>query len=143
LIVGILVNQFHGQGIRWRILLLSIPVGSKQAEWAHVSADSAFALFTQNAAVFVDIRPGEDFDIDHIPEALPLPFFDFFNHPAPFKRKNKDATYVLYDFERHSKRVRLTARQLSKCGFKKVFVLYGGFAEWLDKSFPVKSGGES
>jgi len=142
LFVGILVNQFHGQGIRWRILLLSVPTGSKQTEVAHVSVDSAFTLFTQSSAVFVDIRLREDFEIDHIQGALPLPLFDFFTNPAPFKRKNRDATYILYDFERHSKKVRLTARQLSKYGFKKVIVLHGGFAEWLERSLPVESGGE-
>lgn len=141
LFIGILVNQLHSKGIRWQILMLSIPNFSKQAEWTYVSSDSAFGLFLQQAAIFVDIRPKDEFEIDHIPGALSLPFFEFFDQTDIFSKQDKDATYILYDLERNSRKVRLLTRQLRKYGLNEVAVLRGGFTEWLYMTFPVEPGG--
>lgn len=141
LFIGILANQFHGKGIRWKILLLSLPGASNQTDWATVSVDSAFFLFLQQEAVFVDTRHREDFQVDHIPDAITLPFFEFFDHTDLFHDRERNAVYILYDLERNSKNVRLMARQLARNGFTRVFVMRGGFVEWLDKKYPVERGG--
>lgn len=62
LVIGILANQFHSKGIRWRILLLSLPGASNQVGWTTISVDSAFFLFLQQEAVFIDTRHREDFE---------------------------------------------------------------------------------
>jgi len=140
LFLGILMNQYIAQGIRWPLLALSVTDTSRQIGWAYTSTDSAFALFLQKEAVFVDIRPDSDFAVDHIPDALSAPFFTFFHNRSLFQKLNKDSVYLLYDLERNSKNVRLMARRLVKDGFKQTFVLRGGYVEWLDKTYPVELG---
>lgn len=140
LCVGIAVNQFHTRGIRWQILLLSLPWTNSQSGWFYMSTDSAFVSFLQNKAAFIDIRPLDEYEIDHVPEALSFPFFEFFDHASLLRDQDKDGAYILYDFERNSKPVRLIARQMVKNGFEHVSVLRGGMAEWLYKTFPVEQG---
>ena len=140
LFVGILVNQVQNKGIHWKILLLSLPSTSNPTGLTYVSTDSAFFGYLQQEAVFVDIRLCDDFEIDHIPGALSQPVFDFFNHTDLFEPRERDAKVILYDLERNSKNVRLMARQLVKEGFKNVFIMRGGFVEWLDKTYPVEKG---
>ena len=88
----------------------------------------------------MDIRPDSDFAVDHIPDALSVPFFTFFHNRSLFQKLNKDSVYLLYDLERNSKNVRLMARRLVKDGFKQTVVLRGGYVEWLDKTYPVELG---
>jgi rhodanese-related sulfurtransferase len=140
LCVGIAVNQFHTRGIRWQILLLSLPWASSQSGWAYMSTDSAFVAFLQHEAVFIDMRSADDYEIDHIPGALSLSFFEFFDRSSFVKHQDKNAKYILYDFERNSKPVRLMARQMAKYRFQSVSVLRGGLSEWLYRSFPVEQG---
>ena len=140
LIVGILVNQFHNKGIRWNILLLSLPEFSYQPEWTTVSTDSAFFLFLQQEACFIDIRHGDDFEIDRIPGSISLPFFNYFENTDLMAGRDRVADYILYDFQRHSKSVRLVAKRLIKDGFRHIYVMQGGYIEWLDRKYPVEGG---
>ena len=136
------MNQFHEQGIRWRILALSLSINSNQSGWTTISTDSAFSSFLQEQAAFIDIRPEEDYNTDHIPGAISLPFFPFFKKPDLFQNRDKDTIVILYDLERNSKKVRMLGRQLHSMGFKQVKVLRGGYVEWLDKGYTVEKGYE-
>ena len=138
LILGFFVNQAHPRGIGWRLLLLSVDTQSRREAWNPISADSAFVHFMMKTAVFIDIRPGEEFDLDHIPDARSIPFHDF------FKRRVIDEVYetvlVLYAFEPMSTRPRLMAQQLRKMGYTCVMFIRNGFSEWLERGFPTERG---
>jgi rhodanese-related sulfurtransferase len=138
LFIGIIVNQFLNQGIPLRVLMLSIPGKSGWKHYQTATADSAFFHFLEESAVFVDIRPQKDFDMDHVPGALSLPFREFFAEPSLFKDQDRETTYILYDAELNSRPVRLMGRQLEKMGFQNILILRGGFIEWLDRTFPVE-----
>lgn len=142
LLVGIVLNQLISQGMRWRMLMLSIPGKSSWNHYSTTTVDSAFFCFLEKTHTFVDIRSKKDFDIDHVPDALSLPFRDFFNSPAMFEEQEKDAAYILYDAEINSRPVRLVGQQLEKMGFTNILILRGGFIEWLDRTFPVQGGEE-
>ena len=139
--VGIVVNQLHRNGIQWRVLILSIPMSGLDKDWNYVSTDSCFSVFLSEEAVFVDIRPRQDFEIDHVPGAFSVPFFEFFNDIDRIKTWDKDDVTILYDLERHSRTARLMARQLVKEGFRNVSIMQGGFVEWLDRMYPVERSG--
>ena len=140
LLIGIIVNGFHSRGIHWKILLLSLPGLSQQAGWHFVSSDEAFASFLQDHVIFVDSRPRDDYEIDHIPGARSVPFFDYFRNPAMMNQEDAEARYILYDQERNSRQVRLLARQLARDGYRQVTVMRGGFVEWLYKGYPSEKG---
>jgi rhodanese-related sulfurtransferase len=140
LAVGVVVNQLHRNGIQWRVLILSIPMSGLDKDWNYVSTDSCFSAFLSGEAVFVDIRSRQDFEIDHVPDAISVPFFDFFNDIDRIETWDKDDVTILYDLERHSKTARLMARQLVKEGFQHVSIMRGGFVEWLDRMYPVEQG---
>src|SRR4030042_1515827 len=140
LILGFLVNQVHPRGIGWRLLLLSVDAQSRREAWNPISADSAFVHFMMRTAVFIDIRPGEEFALDHIPGARSVPFHDFFRHP--FIGREREGVLVLYAFEPMSTRPRLVAQQLGKMGYTGVMFIRNGFSEWLERGFPTERGGQ-
>lgn len=138
LILGFLVNQAHPRGIGWRLLLLSVDAQSRREAWNPISADSAFVHFMMRTAVFIDIRTGEEFELDHIPGARSVPFRDFFRHPVI--GQERETVLVLYAFEPMSTRPRLVAQQLLKMGHPDVMFLRNGFSEWLERGFPTERG---
>ena len=140
LFVGIMANQIARKGMPWRVLKFSLPGITSMKDLNFVPADSALTLFFFQEAVFVDVRTENDFQIDHVKGAETLPFIDFLRDPARFDGKDKSSTYVLYDFERHSRNVRLVAHQLQKNGFEDVRIMLGGFSEWMYKEYPTESG---
>ena len=89
----------------------------------------------------MDIRPKDEFDIDHVPGAFALPFYEFFENPEQSEDFYRDSVYILYGSERYSKRVRLVARQLGKLGFENIHIMFGGYIEWLDRGYSTESGG--
>lgn len=134
--VGGIVNLFHPQGIPPALLLTSIKT---HGPWHRISPDSAFALFTQNQALFLDIRPQKDYRIEHIPNAISLPFFEFFQNLKKFKKNYpKEKTYILYGDESTMHQARLMASQLDQLGFKKVATMYGGLPLWLEIGYPIE-----
>jgi rhodanese-related sulfurtransferase len=142
MLTGIVVNQLSDQGIRFRMLMLSLPGRSGWNHFATTTADSAFFCFLEGSHIFVDVRTEKDFNIDHVPDALSLPFRSFFNTPSLFEDQDRSAAYILYDAEINSRSVRLVGLQLQKMGFKQILILRGGFIEWLDRTFPVEGGKE-
>jgi len=140
LIIGIVVNQLMERGIPWRILLLSLPIGSEQSGWEYISTDSAFMALSEENTRFVDVRSPDEFKIDHIPGAVSLPFFDFFQNPSTFHTDGNGSLLILYDAERNSRNVRLIARLLHKEGFEKINVIHGALAEWLYMGYLMETG---
>jgi len=140
LLIGTFVNQFHNRGIKWYILqltMITIPGGS---ECVTISADSAFFRFIQKSAVFIDVRTSDEFGVDHIPGALSLPFFSFFNNHDQFKQEDKNTTYILYCFRSDCYHARLMANHLERSGFNHVMILKQGFSAWLEMGYPNKKG---
>ncbi len=140
LILCVLINQFHGEGIRWKVLMVSLPLVSNDDGWQYASTDSCFAVHLQQSADFIDVRDSESFEIDHVPGAFSMPFQKLFDGPSTWEERDRETTLILYDELRHSKRARLAARYLSHMGFHHVVVLRGGYIEWLDRTFPVEAG---
>ena len=140
LLIGTLVNQFHNRGIRWHILQLTMTTLPGGLECVTISADSAFFQFIQESAVFIDVRTSDEFGVDHIPGALSLPFFSFFNNPDQFKKKDKNTTYILYCFKSDCYHAMLMANHLERSEFNNVMILKHGFSAWLEMDYPNEQG---
>lgn len=137
-LIGTLVNLFHSQGIHPSLLMTSFTTHSP---FHRISPDSAFVLYNKNQAIFLDIRPRKEYQIDHIPNAHSVPFFAFFRNFKKFKTHYPiDKTYVLYGDESTMHQARLMSSRLHSLGYTKVATLYGGILLWLESGYPVEKG---
>lgn len=135
LFLGIAVNQLAPEGIRWQLLLLR---GNTAVNIVFVSADSAFVLFAEGRAKFIDVRPREEFDIDHIPGAISLPLLEYLHQPDYLQRFDPQTTYIFYCFDPECEDTGALAREFGVNGFRNVLILYGGFSAWLERGYPVE-----
>ncbi len=144
LIAGIVINQFHSQGMSWRTLIL--PAFSKyglvETNMIIVSADSALVLFNNKSTIFIDVRKNEDFQIDHIPLAHNIPSSsimraDFSDFDQVIFKNN----VLLYDQEGDLERLKLISNVWPSQGEKRVYILFGGYLSWLQNQNPVEFDG--
>ena len=88
-----------------------------------------------NKEYFVlDVRSPEDFAKGHIPGALSIPLMDL---PGKLSTLPKDKTIVTYCGNITCALAPKAALKLAQAGFK-VMELFGGFATWTEKGFPVQ-----
>ncbi|HEU0295884.1 MAG TPA: rhodanese-like domain-containing protein [Anaerolineales bacterium] len=66
-----------------------------EAEVPRVSLEQALTAYTAGAAVFVDVRSQENFEISHVPGAINIPLSEFENNIANVDL-DKDAWIITY-----------------------------------------------
>lgn len=135
--IGLGINQVNPEGIRMPQLLLIFP-STYSGKTQSVSADSALFRMFEESAVFIDIRPAEQFGVDHIPTALSFPFAR--TSMKSFKElalSSERKPWIIYDFESDSKASRYMYKRLIRI-HKPVYLLAGGFAGWLNRRFPTE-----
>ena len=140
LIIGIGTNQFIHQGIRWPILLLALPRAENALDLTTIPVEEAQDLLLQNQALFIDIRPQIEFEIDHIPGALSMPFTQYFGQKNLLETHEKAEIIIVYGFEPLNKEVNLFVEQFVKQGFNRAQILRGGFAAWIENRYPLETG---
>jgi rhodanese-related sulfurtransferase len=91
-----------------------------------------------DSTVFVDIRETAAYEVDHIPGALSIPFYQFFKDPAPLLSMDRSNTYVLYCQEAFCRLDRLMVQALQAADFESVYFLRNGYLKWLEYGFPVE-----
>ena len=137
-IVGLGVNQVHPEGIRVQQLLLIFP-STYSGKTQSVSADSALIQMFERSVLFIDIRPAERFNIDHIPTSLSFPYDS--KSLEPLKKlalTGEQKPWIIYDFEGNSKASRYIYKRLIRF-HEGMYLLEGGYANWLDRRFPTES----
>jgi len=140
LFLGLAANHLHPAGMPMRLMTLPLTGVSAVEAWRPLHADSAFALHLQQTAVFWDVRPQADFNLDHIPGACSVPFPAFFRNPDRYLPADPETTLVLYDFEDYSPRPRQMIQWLLSKGYSRVYQLRNGYSFWLDMGYPRKEG---
>ena len=93
-------------------------------------------------ALFLDARPVANYEMSHIPNAVPLPEDDFDRHFAavePRLRSSFDA--VVYCAGYGCEASHLVADRLKARGIQ-VAILNEGWPAWTDAGYPVKEGRE-
>lgn len=92
--------------------------------------------------LFLDARPVANYDMSHIPGAVPLPEDDFDSHFAKVEgrlRSSFDA--VVYCAGYGCEASHLVADRLKARGIH-VAILNEGWPAWIDAGYPVKEGAE-
>jgi rhodanese-related sulfurtransferase len=138
LCIGVLTNQWLGHGIRWNVLVFSLPRVFQQPALKYISTDSAYVLFLEQTGIFLDIRSPEDYALDHIPGSRSVPFLEMLRQPGRSEIVNPDTTIVCYGFDPEKSKVKQAADLLIRKGFSQVLILQGGFAEWIERGYPVE-----
>ena len=136
LVIGFLYNQIHPSGIPLRHLLQPLAT-DEQSGIEIILADSAFVLWSEQSALFIDTRSVDDFNIDHIPGSLNTRLDQI--QPEMVTDLNTPSTNVIfYDQEGNLEKMAFFLSAIDFPGNKKVFMLYGGYFSWLGQGYPTQ-----
>jgi len=138
IVLGVIYNQYHPNGIRWQFLLpptiLENPDNSNFI--SVITPDSPFILTQSEAIGFLDIRKSEDFQLDHIKGAKNIPLASIFD--KEFLNELINTSYIIYDQDGEYQNLNLAAHNLINCGYKPVYILFGGYLSWLERNYPIE-----
>ena len=117
-------------------IMLMMPALRKGRAGAAVGTSEAIQMVNQRQAVWVDVRPAEQFQAGHIAQARNVPAADLEQKAASLP-KNKPLV-VVCDNGRDSARA---AAKLRAQGFADAVPLEGGMRAWAAASLPVTQKG--
>ncbi len=110
--------------------------GLLQRTVPEISAEQAYRQ--QADVVFLDARTHEEFEVSHLPQAVYVGYTDF--DPARLETLDKEQVLVVYcSVGYRSERI---TQRLLQLGYMKVFNLYGGIFEWVNRGYPVVQQGK-
>ena len=113
-------------------VMLAVPALRKGRSGSGISTSEAIQMVNQRQAVWVDVRPAEQFRAGHIAQARSLPAAEL-EQKAGTLPKNKPLV-VVCDTGREAGRV---ASRLRSQGFAEVAVMEGGMRSWASAGLPV------
>lgn len=114
---------------------------AKQVEALFTTLPDAKALFDKKAAIFVDSRHRDDYDIEHIPGALSLYYEDLDKlYDRELGTIPKDKAIVTYCSDPQCETAIKLADALVARGHTRVFILLEGLPGWKDAGYPAKMG---
>lgn len=140
LILGIAFNQGIDQGIHWKTLLTANPRIAQSGADVFISPEKAYLYLVSDEAVFFDVRPFDEYRIDHIPGALSLGVATLVSNPEIISGIDLNRMIIVYGFEAGSDDAKILAQLIRRHGYPKTMQLEGGFAAWLDRGLPVHEG---
>jgi len=105
-------------------------------EIAFVSAAAAIDLF-DDGAQFIDVRDEETSDQGQVRDAMNLPFASDYTEEALANLAQTDQTLVFYSGHRSLTDCIKAARLARTWGYKKVYVMQGGYRSWDQASLPT------
>jgi rhodanese-related sulfurtransferase len=97
----------------------------------------AYQLYHQGIK-FIDARPIDEFAEGHIKGAINIPFYGSENYDAILKQISKDEIIVTYCSGEDCDLSILLGDELFAKGYKKVFVFFGGWNDWLKNNYPIE-----
>jgi rhodanese-related sulfurtransferase len=136
--IGLIYNQFVPTGIKWQLLVPSNFIDTEN-NIPILSADSIFVLMQYRDVGFIDCRPNQDFELDHIINAYNISITKLISDEFLPTITEKEI-WVLYDNDGNIAELRIAAHSLSQHGSKNIFILFGGYHSWLEKNYPTELG---
>jgi rhodanese-related sulfurtransferase len=100
-----------------------------------LSTAQAIQLVNQQKASFIDIRDKDEFEKEHIADAVNVPLSTISDHKA--KPKDKDKPVILVCAS--GQRARSAVKQFKAQGFSDLYILKGGLNEWRAAKLPLFS----
>lgn len=122
----------------WLGLLVAVIFTSAKAALSpvkQISNREATWFINRENGVVVDVRSQDEFSQGHIVDAVNIPVSQIEANNLTQIEKHKDApTIVVCE---SGMRASSAAAAMSKAGFKRVYVLRGGLANWRSENLPV------
>jgi len=107
-----------------------------------VTLQEAYALFEDNAAVFLDARNEEDYTAGHVPGSFWLPFSAFFSGKPPqlVNELPQDMPLVVYCEGGDCHASHQVAEMLLDFEFTDLRILEAGWPGWEEAGYPIEEG---
>lgn len=105
-----------------------------------IDLKQAYHLFEQNI-LFIDAREPEDYKIAHIKNAINIPFDHFDDYKNTLDEIDRNQQIVIYCAGTDCDLSILLGNILSESGYKRVYIFFGGWNEWIEANFPVNESG--
>lgn len=97
----------------------------------------AYKLFLSGVK-FIDARPVEEYEEGHIKGAINIPFYGSENYENVLGIIPKDEVIVTYCNGDDCDLSILLGDEIFKKGYKKVYVYFGGWNDWLKLGYPIE-----
>jgi len=107
------------------------------SEPAAIHLNQAYKLYQQNV-LFIDAREPADYQYAHIKNAINIPFDHFDEYKHLLNNIDKDRTIVTYCAGTDCDLSILLSNILFEMGYKKVYIFFGGWNEWLEANYPIE-----
>ena len=114
------------------------PVAPAGSGYTIIDAATADGLIDQKEVIVLDARPAKMYQEGHIRKAISLPLEEV-EQKISQVAENKERTLLLYCLTQ--KRSAEAASILHSLGFKRLFVLAGGFSRWRSENRPIEAAG--
>jgi len=111
------------------------------ADVPRMTKDELKAMLGNPDLLILDIRPGRDYMFsDSKIKGADRPYGMTMGHitPSQFPSKDKDKTIVFYCASPNEEISAPIVQQFMEQGFTKVYVLKGGWEEWLNANYPTE-----
>jgi rhodanese-related sulfurtransferase len=112
-----------------------------QKEPLSINLKQAYILYKRNT-LFIDAREPEDYRIGHIKNAINIPADHFDDYEFKLDKIDKDQPIVTYCAGSDCDLSIVLGNILSDMGYKKIYVFFGGWNNWIDANYPVETNAE-
>ncbi|WP_337872854.1 rhodanese-like domain-containing protein [Ignavibacterium sp.] len=106
-----------------------------------IKIDKAYQLFKQGVK-FIDARMPEEFAEGHIKGAINIPFDGDESYRNVLNSFSKEEILVTYCSGTECDLSILLGDELFEKGFKKVYIFFGGWNDWVERNYPISKGSE-
>ncbi len=98
----------------------------------------AYELYKKGAK-FIDARTKEEFAEGHIKNSINIPFYESEKYESVLSNLDKNKTIVTYCSGEDCDLSIMLSDELFEKGFKRIYIFYGGWNDWLEAGYPVES----
>jgi rhodanese-related sulfurtransferase len=154
-IIGLLINFLRPDGISlsrkekqlvWADSIINLKKNTERndktslesfKEPIAINLKQAYELYKKNI-VFLDARGNDEYKEGHIKNALSLPYYDFDSYKQVLNNIPKSSIIVTYCAGTDCDLSILLGKQLFESGYKKIYIFFGGWNDWLNANYPIE-----